>query len=139
MSLQQTAFVSRERVPNHHTLQAAVALLGFDCQIDRFYEPHTSSGFLPCVLAGIETGAEIYFESSANVLVDFPQHSAEVGRRDVAITFRWGGDLAECAFVLIVSAALAKSFDAIVLYQDDDMISTFDQLVGEAREALQAI
>ena len=139
MSLQQTAYVARAHVPDRAALQAAVDALGFDCKIDTFYVPFQCSGFLPCVLAGSESGFEIYFEAAADVLPDFPNLAGTVGSRDVAISFRWGGDMSECACVLIVSAALAKSFGAIVHYQDDDMLYSGDQLVQEASSALQAI
>jgi hypothetical protein len=139
MSLQQTAYVARATVPDHAALQAAVDALGFDCKIDTFYVPFQCSGFLPCVLAGSESGFEIYFEAAADVLSDFPNLAGPVASRDVAITFRWGGDMSECACVLIVSAALAKSFGAIVHYQDDDIVYSGDQLVEEAGAALQSL
>jgi len=139
MSLQQTAFVVRTQVPDRTALQAAVDVLGFDCKIDAFYVPFQCSGFLPCLLAGTKSGFEIYFESASDVLSEFSHLSESVGKREVAITFRWGGDMSECACVLIVSAALAKSFGAIVHYQDDDILYSGDQLVEEARSALQAI
>ena len=47
--------------------------------------------------------------------------------------------MAECACVLIVSAALAKSFDAVVYYEDGDLLYTVDQLVKEAKEALPEV
>ena len=43
----------------------------------------------------------------------------------------------ECACVLIVSAALAQSFGAIVHYQDDDLLYSAEQLVKDARGVLQ--
>jgi hypothetical protein len=136
MSLQQTAYVARANVPDRAALQAAVDALGFDCKIDTFYVPFQCSGFLPCVLAGSASGFEIYFEAAADVLSDFPNLAGTVGSRDVAITFRWGGDMSECACVLIVSAALAKTFGAIVHYQDDDMVYSAEQLVAEALQAI---
>ena len=136
MSLQQTAYVARANVPDRAALQAAVDALGFDCKIDAFYVPFQCSGFLPCVLAGSASGFEIYFEAAADVLSDFPNLAGTVGSRDVAITFRWGGDMSECACVLIVSAALAKTFGAIVHYQDDDMVYSAEQLVAEALQAI---
>lgn len=139
MSLQQTAYVERANVPDRAALQAAIDALGFDCKIDTFYVPFQCSGFLPCVLAGRESGFEIYFEATADVLSAFPNLAGTVGSRDVAITFRWGGDMSECACVLIVSAALAKTFGAIVHYQDDDMLYSAEQLVAEAGSALQVI
>ena len=139
MSLQQTAYLARTNVPDRAALQAAVDTLGFDCKIDTFYVPFQCSGLLPCVLAGSESGFEIYFEAAADVLSGFPNLVATIGSRDVAITFRWGGDMSECACVLMVSAALAKTFGAIVHYQDDDMLYSADQLVQEARAALQSL
>src|SRR6516162_8759687 len=136
MSLQQTAFVAGAKLPDRAALQSAVDALGFDCKIDAVYVPSQCSGFLPCVLAGRASGFEVYFESAAEVLLDFPRLAECVGNRDVAITFRWGGDMAECACVLIVSAALATSFDALVHYQDDDLVYTADQLVEQANQAL---
>jgi hypothetical protein len=139
MSLQQTAYVARANVPDRSALQAAVDGLGFDCKIDAFYVPFQCSGFLPCVLAGSGSGFEIYFEEAADVLSAFPNLLGTVGSRDVAITFRWGGNMSECACVPIVSAALAKTFGAIVNYQDDDIVYSGDQLVEEAGAALQSL
>ncbi len=139
MSLQQTAYIVRASVPQRDTLQAAVDSLGFDCRIDASYAPFSSSGFFPCVLAGRDSGFEIYFESADDVLGSFPHLVDTVGNRDIAITFRWGGDMAECACVLIVSAALAKSFGAIVHYQDDDMLYSAEQLIIEANTVLQSL
>jgi hypothetical protein len=139
MSLQQTAYVLRSNVPDRVVLQAAIVALGFDCKVDSFYVPFQCSGFLPCFLAGRKSGFEIYFESAQEVLTDVPHLAKSVGSRDVAITFRWGGDMSECASVLIVSAALSSRFGALVHYQDDDMLYSSDQLVEEARAALQSI
>jgi len=45
----------------------------------------------------------------------------------------------ELACVLIVSAALAKSFGAVVHYHDDDILSSADQLIEEAKWVLKEI
>jgi hypothetical protein len=139
MSLQQTAYLNKSAVPTLIQLQAAIDALGFDCKVDAYYEPFKSSGFLPCVLDGDKSGFEIYFERAKDVAAQFPHLVAIIGSRDSAITFRWGSLMAECACVLIVSAALAKSFGAIVHYQDDDLLYSADQLVQEARTALESI
>lgn len=139
MSLQQTAYVERATVPQSDALQAAIDALGFNCKLDRSYIPFVSEGFLPCVLDGNDSGFEIYFEPAADVLQQFPHLAGTVGSRDSAITFRWGGELSECACVIIVSAALATSFGAIVHYQEDDLLYSAAQLVVEAGAALQAI
>jgi len=139
MALEQTAYLHRASVPQLNALQGAVDSLGFDCKLDSSYMPFTSSGFLPCLLNGRESGFEIYFDPAEELLNSFPELADTVGKRDVPITFRWGGDMAELACVLIVSAALAKSFDAVVHYHDDNMLYSADQLVEEARNALAAL
>ena len=139
MSLEQTAYVAHSCLPDHAALQAAIDALGLDCKVDASYEPLKFRGFLPCVLGGQDSGFEIYFDPAATFLADFPQLIPMVASRDVAITFRWGGDMAECVCVLIVSAALAKSCGAIVHYHDDDIVYSGDELVNEAQAALQAL
>src|SRR5436853_3118992 len=119
MSLVQTAFIEKSRVPDRAALEQAARGLGFDLAIDEFYRPFGCSGFLPCLLNGKKSGFEIYFDSSKAELENFPHLKKDVGSRDTAISFRWGGDMAECVCVLIVSAALAKSFEAVIHYEPD--------------------
>jgi hypothetical protein len=139
MSLQQTVYVDRASVPQRDALQAAIDALGFDCKLDPSFMPFKSAGFLPCVLNGKDSGFEMCFEPAADVIRHFPHLEGTIGSRDTAITFRWGGEMAECACVIIVSAALATSFGAMVHYQDDDMLYSAAQLVAGAGAALQAI
>jgi hypothetical protein len=139
MALQQTAYLHGESVPQRDALQATVDALGFDCELDASYVPFKSEGYMPCILMGQGSGFEIYFEPAAECLRDFPGLTALVGNRNSAITFRWGGDMAECACVLIVCAALAKCANAIVHYQDDDIVYSTEQLIEEARAALQSV
>ena len=112
MSLTQMAFLDRSRVPRQAELQAAIDALGFDLTVDDYYVPFEAAGFLPCKLDGADSGFEIDFDEAASFVADLPELAPVVGSRDCAITFTWGGDMAECACVLIVSAALAGSFDA---------------------------
>ncbi len=57
----------------------------------------------------------------------------------MAIAFRWGGDPREEASVLIVCAALAKNFGAIVHEPDADVLVGADALVAKARKATAAL
>ena len=134
----QTAFLEKSRVPDRAKIEEAIRALEFDLSIDESYQPFVSSGFLPCMLKGKASGFEIYFESADETSNKFPHLKERVGSRDCAIIFRWGGDMGECACVLIVSAALAKGFGAVVHYEDDDLLYSPEQLVEEANAALQA-
>jgi len=139
MAQEQTAYLYRSSIPERLALQAAVDALGFDLKIDESYAPWESQGFLPCRLLQIESGFEIYFDEAMKLLQDFPNLGASVAGRDSAITFRWGGDMRELACVLIVSAALAKGFRAIVHYHGDDMPYSVDQLIQDATAVLREI
>jgi hypothetical protein len=137
MSLEQHAFLTRGSVPSRADWQAAIVRLGFDLQIYPGLKPFEDSGFLPCKLGAKDSGFEIYYDPADELLTAYPQMKEKVGHRDYCISFRWGGDMAECACVLIASAALAKSFDAVVYYPDDDLIYSLDALVSDAKEALE--
>jgi len=138
MSLRQTAYLEKSRVPDRAKLQEAVQALGFDLTIDESYRPFASSGFLPCLLNGRKSGFEIYFESLDELLQRYPRLKSEIGSRGGAISFRWGSDMAECACVLIVSAALARSFGAIVHSEEQDLLYSVDQMVEQAKDAMQS-
>ena len=136
MSLEQLAFITREAVPTLDALQASVDQLGFDCKIGNAYVPLNSSGFLPCILKGQASGFEIGFGSAAEALRDMPDLPEVVGRRETAISFRWGGSMAECACVMAVCSALARDFDAVVYYPDDELLYSVSDLRAETLQAL---
>jgi hypothetical protein len=139
MAMEQTAYLRHEAVPQRPALQAAIDALGFDLKTDDSYAPFKSSGFLPCMLKGKLSGFEIYFDAVAETLAIYTHLVSAVGSRDAAIGFRWGGHMEELACVLIVSAALAKSFGAVVHYHDDHILSSADQLIEEAKWVLKEI
>jgi hypothetical protein len=136
MSLEQHVFLRKESVPARKEWQVAIAQLGFDLQLDPQLKPFEDSGFLPCTLAGKQSGFEIYYEPADELLRAYPHLKESTGGRDYSISFRWGGDMAECTCVLIVSAALASSFDAVVYYPEDDLLYSSDDLVREAKECM---
>jgi hypothetical protein len=137
MSLTQTVLIERFHVPDRAKLEQAVRALGFDVTINDFYKPFDCSGFLPCVLNGRKSGFEIYFDSPEEALQNYPSLQQIAANRNCAMTFRWGGDMGECACVLIVSAALAVSFGAVVHYDPDDLVYSNDKLIAEARQAIE--
>jgi hypothetical protein len=139
MSQEQTAFILRDNVPDRSRLEAAIRRLGFDLTLDPEYLPFESSGYLPCTLNGKRSGFDIHFDSTSELIESFPKLMKPVGDRDCAIALRWSGDLAECACVLIVCAALAHSFNAVVYYHDGDDIYQGDQLIPEVKKVLEVL
>ena len=136
MSQVLTAFIEKSRVPEREQLETAVRALGFDLTVDKFYKPFDCSGFLPCVLRGDQSGFEIDFDSAAELLVRYPHLKQEVGTRESAVSFRWGSDMSECACSLIVAAALAMDFGAVIYYRDGGVLYTTERVLKEAQSAL---
>ena len=67
----------------------------------------------------------MYFDDSKELLDSFREIAAD---RDCCISFRWGGSMQECACAMVVSYALAESFEAIVSYEGEpppESIQTF--------------
>jgi len=105
MALEQHAFVQKAKVPSRNEWQAAIDQLGFDLQLFPDLKPFENSGFLPCRINGKDSGFEIYYEPADDLLAAYPDMKEKMGGRDFAISFRWGGEMGECACELIASAA----------------------------------
>jgi hypothetical protein len=116
MANEQYAFLKSSNVPTRDGLQQAIDRAGFGLTLDADYEPRTNVGFVPCNLNGKQTGVEMYFDDSDELVDSFRKLAED---RDCCIFFRWGGSMQECACALVVSYALAESFDAIVSYEGE--------------------
>lgn len=134
----QTAFLDRKDAPARQALQQAIDGLRFKLTLDDAYAPFKTAGYLPCTLDGEDAGFDIRFQE-----VDAQAQSAALrpllGGKDAAIAFRWSGDVRELASAMIVCAALAKSFGAIVHDPDGDVVYDAEQLVKKARAAVDSL
>ena len=116
MANEQYAFLKSSSVPTRDHWQQAIDRAGLDLKLDPKFEPRTNVGFVPCKLNGAESGVEMYFDDSAEFIEDF---AAIAGDRDCCISFRWGGNMRECACAMIASLALATDFGAVVSYEGE--------------------
>jgi hypothetical protein len=127
MANELLAFIDKAKVPSKEAWQAAIDECGFDLQLDPEMKPMEESAFSPATLMGKPSGVEIYYEGDPEFLNGFS--SIRQGR-DYCVTFRWGGDMSECACASIASYALAKRFGAIVSYEGEDPAGLDDLLKG---------
>lgn len=116
MANEQYAFLKSTAVPTRDQLQQAIDRTGFNLKLDPEYEPRANVGYVPCSLNGIDTGVEMYFDDSDELIESFRDL---VEDRDCCISFRWGDDMLECACAMVVSYALAESFGSIVSYEGE--------------------
>jgi hypothetical protein len=136
MSLEINVFLDKGRVPNRSSWQAAVASLGIPLELDPALDPFHDRGFSPSKVKGLDSGFEIYSEPAVSLVENQPELARTVGERDWCISFRWGGDLNECACVMAASAALVKLCDAVAYYPDDNLTYDLNGLLDAAKECL---
>ncbi|MGO9134601.1 MAG: hypothetical protein ACLP8A_11220 [Methylovirgula sp.] len=128
-----SALLARAVVPARKPLQQAVDSLKLKLTLDDAYVPFETSGYVPCTLDGEDAGFNLKF---LDVDAALKQRAAD---KDVAIAFNWGGDPREEAAVLIVCAALAKDFAALVYEPDADALLGADDVLAKARKAASVL
>jgi hypothetical protein len=131
MSMEMHVFMEKGKVPGRESWQAAIDSLALPLTLSSALDPFHDSGFSPSVIRGIDSGFEIYSEPSEGPLQEYAELTEVVGNRDWCISFRWSGDLNECACVMAASAALVKACVAVAYYPDDDLVYDLDRLLED--------
>lgn len=122
MARHYTVYLNRDSFPKRAALQAAIKALGFKLTLEEDYVPFVSSGYLPCTLDGEDAGFTLRF------------HTVEgISGCDGAATLQWSGDPREQASVIMVAAALAHAFGALV-HDADENLASADVLLAEAEK-----
>jgi len=136
MSMELVVFISREQLPDPMAWQEAISRLGFDIELDTDVDVEKHSGFWPVRLAGQDAGFEYSLDSIDVILEDFPNLRGEIGRRDCAVQFMWGGEILECASVMGTATALVEIFDGLAFLPQDDELQSADDLRRDYDECL---
>lgn len=134
MSLELYAFV--DRLPDWHIWQTAIDQTGFDLKLDPELDLSGDEGFSPCQIQGKASGFEIDVMPAAELLHEYPDLIPTVGARLHVVCFRWGGDFAEAACVLIASLALARNLGSIVYDPEERVVCEVASLENEIRDCL---
>jgi len=128
-----SAILARTDVPAREALEDAVEALKFKLSVDESYVPFESKGYLPCTLNGEDGGLNIRLDAVEPYLAEFPSLKDQIGLRDTLVGLRSGGDPREDVCVLMLAAALAEKFDAIVHDPKKGTIIPADKLAAWAR------
>lgn len=110
-------------MPDLSMLQAAIKSLKFKLTLDEAYQPFETQGYLPCTVEGEDAGVDMRFESGIQ----------GQGARDARMTLKWSGDPREHLSALVIAAAMATSFDALVLDPDKEAELSTASLLKQAR------
>jgi hypothetical protein len=103
VSIEMHMFLEKSRVPGRARLQKAVESLALPLEIDPTLDLMKDRGFSPCKIKGISSGCEIFSESPQEIVAAYPELKKSIGGRDWCISFRWGGDMKECACAMAMS------------------------------------
>jgi hypothetical protein len=136
MSLEMRVFLQKQKVPTKASWQAAVDSLGLPFRLSPDLDPIHDTGFSPSEIKGLKSGFEVHSEPADAHLQDQVELAKIVGNRDWCISFRWGGDMNECACVLAASAGLVRLCDAVAYYAGDNLIYDLNGLLKHFRACL---
>ncbi|MBF7073962.1 hypothetical protein ISG33_11180 [Glaciecola sp. MH2013] len=139
MSNTQFAFLKKENVPTQAQWQKAIDELNFQVRltIDPELAPFEDEGFSPCQWGDTDedVGFEICYEPAEDVFDDDDEFKSVAAGNDYCISMSWGGELKDCAAVMIASCALATSFDAVISYEGDEPDS-LEKLVSNTKDVI---
>lgn len=127
MAQTYTAFLTRDHIPERAALQTAIKALGFKLTLEDDYVAFESYGYLACTLDGEDSGLTLRFVESESV-----------AGKDAAIVLKSGGDPREEATILMIAAALASSFNAVV-HDKNNTEKTTEELIFSARKEFAAL
>jgi hypothetical protein len=136
MAIELHIFTNDSRIPSRDAWQREIERLSFPTVLDSSLDVQKNTGFTPTTYQGKAAGFEFCWEPAANVLSEYPHVASKVSGRDMCATFRWGGDMTECAAASSAAAALAKITDGVYFYPDDDLIYNADEAVDATRKDL---
>jgi len=138
MSHQLTVVLSGQSIPSPDAINQELSALDLPCQVSPQASLAPSSGSFSATLTTSSQTCEIQFEDS-DWLSEISELRQRAGDRDRCIDFILGSDMVECALVSAIAAALSSLCSAIVYYQPDDLYSTTEENVAEAKLAIQNI
>jgi hypothetical protein len=119
MSVVMSLFLNRSRMPTPKDWAEAIRSNGFEMEMDSDFDAGSFTGFLPCKYGGQDAGFE-YLRESVN-RSELPDHaSAQVGERDIVLSFVTHSDLRELASSLIASAVLCAISDGVLWDTESD-------------------
>jgi hypothetical protein len=111
----------------------------FPTVLDPTLDVQHDTGFSPTTYRGQDTGFEFSLDLATDYLDDYPEIASRLDGRDQCATFRWGGNLTECAAALSAAAALTVVTDGFYYYPDDELFYDAQQVVPATRHDLDGL
>jgi hypothetical protein len=120
MSVTQTVFLVRAKLPTREAWAIALKEHGFALEIDPAFDPAGSEGYVPCSHAGEDAGFE-YAVAAADAYLEeqkLPQLRTKLNGRDTAVSFVTHSRLADLKAAMIAAGVLGTIADGL-LWSDE--------------------
>ena len=144
MSMEVHIFLKKSDLPSLSAWQQTLRETDFPVGLHPTFDPIKDSGFVPTKMGELETGFEYFLSPKDEVVSSYPDLVGAVQSFDTAVTFSWGGDLAECAAALAAAAALATSSSGVmydpqegVLFESTGALKYANDVWEQVASALQ--
>ncbi|HEY4055600.1 MAG TPA: hypothetical protein VGM39_03290 [Kofleriaceae bacterium] len=136
MSVTETVFIARTKLPTRDAWQRALVHHGFSLVLDPELDTATHDGYVPCKLADDAAGFEYIVQDLEAYIVeqDCPERRAQIGGRDTAVSFVTRSSFKDLQAAMAAAAVLAASFDGI-MWSDEagDFYRDAPELLSMAR------
>jgi hypothetical protein len=137
MSMEMRVFFSGP-LPSRQAVQQVMHDLGLLFGISDIHDAlDDCSGFLPMTYKEKETGTEVYVGSAQKTIDELG-----IGGLDSSlnreISFRWGGDLMECASANALSMAIAKLTGGVIYDDSEGAVLPIDAALQITRSCLMS-
>jgi hypothetical protein len=120
-------------------IEAAMAELDLPFKITEHVDLAKQSGYLPMTHGTgddeQDTGTEVYFDSTAATIAEFELKGVDQSFTS-ELSFRWGGDLLECACAEALAAAVAHLTGGIVYEDTEGAFKTLPEAIALAKANL---
>jgi hypothetical protein len=134
MSVAQTVFLSRTKLPTREGWARALKEHGFRLELDESFDPSNHQGYLPCAYAGEKAGFECLISTTKDHLVeqDLRSLGKKLRGRDTAVSFVTRSSLADLKAATIAASVLAAISDGLLW--SDEAGEFVDEPLAHARD-----
>ena len=139
MSVEIHVLIERNHLPGRSSWQSALDHLELPLLLDSDLAVADDSGFVPCHFRDRTTGFELNMGDAETLLQEYPALRSAAAASDCALSFRFAGDLAECASSLTAAAALVSEFGGIAYMPAEDLVYTLEDLLREIQNCSAAL
>ena len=124
MTYETHVFISEKDLPSAQQWADAIEQSAYDLSMPlQFDMPGVEAHFIPCDVDNLQSGFDLKIEAA-----DFedynldPQQRAQVGERNLVVSFQTYSNSQEIAGMVIASALLAENFDGIMVSELEEHI-----------------